>query len=225
MRDHGWPAWPVDGPPLARGRAGLAGQRARERSELAGYSPCTMTHTTRCLLVISLLAGTACDPGTDDQPAIDDVVHPEPDAFRSAPESCDALTLARYDELVATLDAAIELAETDVANHGVDGAYAAAPVYALQSFEDARDQAVAYRDYFLSWPVLYPGVAYNLRFRDVQESMWYAGHWANVSAVYHASEEARQAHALTEDVVEQANSLRADAGRCYMDWAFATASP
>ena len=135
------------------------------------------------------------------------------------------MTLARYDELVASLEDAVALAEIDVANHGETGAYNAAPGYALASFEAALAQAISYRDYFVSYPVLYPGVAYNLRFRDVQESMWYAGHWANVSAVYHASEEAREYHALTEVIVDQANALRADAGRCYQDWAFTTPSP
>lgn len=184
-----------------------------------------MHTTTRSLLVISILAGTGCDPDTDDEPVLDDVVHPEPAEFRSTPTSCDALTLARYDELVATLEDAVELAELDEANHGENGAYNVAPTYALAGLEDALAQAIAYRDYFVSYPVLYPSVAYNLRFRDVQVSMWYAGHWANVSAVYHASEEAREYHALTETIVQQADSLRADAGRCYQDWAFTTPSP
>ena len=182
-----------------------------------------MSNRLRFFLALPFVLLTACDTQTSPDRDVADIEHPP--TFRSAPALCSTLTLERYDALVATIDEAIELAETDVENHGETGAYAIAPVYALNSFEDAHAEATHYRDYFASWPVLYPSVAYNLRFRGVQESMWYAGHWANVSAVYHASEEARQYHALTEDIVQQADSLRADAGRCYQDWYFGNESP
>jgi hypothetical protein len=184
-----------------------------------------MNNTVVSLFTLAFFtAVTACDRAEPDEPAVAEVTHPDT-SFRSTPELCDELTLARYDELVATIEEAIELAETDVANHGETGAYAIAPVYALDGLEDALEEAITYRDYRVANPILYAGVAYNLRFRQVQVSMWYAGHWANVSAVYHASQEARHVHGLTETIVQQADSLRADAGRCYQDWYFGTPSP
>jgi hypothetical protein len=182
-----------------------------------------MSHRVRFLLALPFVILTACDAETSPDRDIGEVEHPP--TFRSAEAHCDALTIERYDALVETIGDAMALATTDVENHGETGAYAVAPQYALDSLEAAHAEATHYRDYFASWPVVYPGVAYNLRFRGVQESMWYAGHWANVSAVYHASEEARQVHALTEEIVQQADSLRADAGRCYMDWYFEDESP
>jgi len=142
----------------------------------------------------------------------------------AAPLSCRSLTPAAIQGVIDEIAESLTKAESDSAANGATGAYASAARDNLAYLQAAHDQMVALQTWLTDNGVDAPYVtnasaAYNVHgyVREVVNALHYARHWATISAVYHASADARDSFELTSQAIDLAEALGVQGGRCYMN--------
>jgi hypothetical protein len=153
---------------------------------------------------------------------------PLPGAVRSAIASvgadpCASLTPAALQEVIDTLTQSLGKADADVSINGTTGAYAIAAVYNRDYLAQVLQSLLSLQSWLKSLGLDTPFVsnasaAYNIH-GYVRENIYllhHARHWASISIVYHHSSDAFDSFNLTCTTIDLAESLGAQAGRCYV---------
>lgn len=135
-------------------------------------------------------------------------------------QNCDAITPAIIDAYANQINGVVQLAERDVATNGSNGEYAVAATYSRNYAQNAlgfaQDAARFLRSATPAVTNYAEASTVKDSLRSVLETMPRAAHWAIVSAVYHDSDDARQAFEGSMDVIHRGHELFAEASRCYM---------
>jgi len=167
------------------------------------------------LLLVCLASLPACGTGT--QPNESDAV-----ASLTAPggDQCALVSPATLDELDAIMAEGQVSAEQDVALNAT-GTYGEAAEGGLRGVTNARGRLADLRPYFHTdadgHTVAEAGYNVETYLGYVIEQLHETLHWSAISAIYHHSQDARDAVEAAARGIETANNLQASGVRCYMD--------
>jgi hypothetical protein len=135
-------------------------------------------------------------------------------------DPCALVSPATLDELDAIMATGQLSAEQDVALHAA-GAYGEAAEGGLRGLTNARGRLAELRAYFHTdadgQTVAEAGYNVETYLGYVIEQLHETLHWSAISAIYHQSQDARDAVEAALQGIETANNLQASGVRCYMD--------
>jgi len=169
----------------------------------------------KLLLLVCLASLSACRSGA--QPNESDAV-----SSLTAPggDQCALVSPATLDELDAIMAAGQFSAEQDVVLNAA-GVYGAAAEGGLRGLTNARGRLAELRSYFHTdadgQTVAEAGYNVETYLGYVIEQLHETLHWSAISAIYHQSDDARDAVEAALQGIETANNLQASGVRCYMD--------
>ena len=138
-------------------------------------------------------------------------------------DPCASLTPEALQQVIDKVAESLAKAESDVNANGTTGSYAAAAVYNRDYLAEVHQNLLFLQSWLKNLGLDTPFVtnasaAYNIHgsVREAVYPLHHARHWATISVVYHKSSDAFDSYSLTSEVIDLAEALGAQAGRCYM---------
>jgi hypothetical protein len=138
-------------------------------------------------------------------------------------DPCASLAPEALQQVIDKIAESLAKAESDVTANGTTGVYAIAAVYNRDYLAEVHQNLLFLQSWLKNLGLDTPFVtnvsaAYNIHgyVREAVCSLHYARHWATISVVYHKSSDAFESFNLTSEAIDLAESLGAQAGRCYM---------
>ena len=138
-------------------------------------------------------------------------------------DPCASLTPEALQQVIDKIAESLAGAESDVNVNGTAGSYAIAAVYNRNYLAEVHQNLLFLQSWLKNLNLDTPFVtnasaSYNIHgyVREAVCSLHNARHWATISVVYHKSSDAFDSFNLTSEAIDLAESLGAQAGRCYM---------
>jgi len=139
----------------------------------------------------------------------------------AAVDSCSAISPRSLEAYGRTIALALKYASADADKYGTSGAYAVAARNSRDLLKRAKERAdAAVTDLTKADPAVTTAAEAGTVKEQVRHSLEIvpqAAHWSLISEIYHDSPDARRAFEGSVKVLEEGNTLFAEAGRCYMD--------